>query len=235
MTTRGTSLGATYRRLIDLGYSPTSATTPSREDRYARAGRRESFIALSDHPAAVQCHPTPANGAHESLSAEDCAVREVPVLVLTAYLLADAKQAKAVLAVLAEHGLLTGPVHTDDFGNQLRPLRWSGPVIFDDEYSARLAHDSDDVTVCFRHAIAPQRFQQLTDQYTRTRTVPLEPVGTHIIPLDGRWEGGRLLDIPRDRLPELLAADLDRLVSEIEFARWQGRPLAATKGSAAAA
>ncbi len=168
MTNRDTSLGATYRRLLDLGYSPTSATSPTREDRYARAGRRESFIALADDPAAIQCHPTPANGAHESLTAADCAAREVPVLELTAYLLADAKQAKAVLAVLADAGLLGGPVRTDDFGNQLRPLRWSGTAIFDDEYSARLTHDSDDVTVCIRHAIAPTRFQQVADQYQRT-------------------------------------------------------------------
>lgn len=233
MTTHALTLGLLYRRLIDLGYSPTSATAPTREDRFARAGRRESFIALSDHPAAVQCHPSPANGAHESLTAEDCAAREVPVLVLTAYLLADAKQSKAVQAVLADYGLLAGPVHTDDFGNQLRPLRWGGPAIFDDDHSARLVHDSDDTTCCLRHAIAPSRFQQVTDRFTRTRTVPLEPVGSHIIPVDARWENGSLLHTPREKLPELLAADLDRIISEVELARWQGRPFS-TKGTAAA-
>ncbi|MDA8348274.1 MAG: hypothetical protein M0038_05640 [Pseudomonadota bacterium] len=233
MTTHNFTLGATYRRLLDLGYSPTSAATPTREDHFARAGRRESFIALADHPAAVQCHPTAANGAHESLTAADCVAREVPVLVLTGYLLADTRQSKAVQAVLADYGLLAGPVHTDDFGNQIRPLRWSGRAILDGEFSARLVHDDDDTTVCIRHALAPTRFQQLTDQFTRTRNVPLEPVGSHIIPLDGRWESGSLLHTPREKLPELPGADLDRIISEVETARWGGRP-AATKGAAAA-
>jgi hypothetical protein len=227
------TLGATYRRLIDLGYSPVSATNPTREDRYARAGRMRSFIELSADAAAIQCHPTPANGAHDSLDAADCAEREVALLVLTAYLLSDAKQAKVVQTVLAEHGLLAGPVLTDNFGNQLRPLQWSGPAIFDGEYSARLTHDSDDATVVIRQAVAPTGFREVTDQYRRTMSVPVQPVGTHIIPLGGRWEGGTLLDLPRDQLPELLAADLDRLISEVEFARWQGRPIATAKASAA--
>ena len=66
-----------------------------------------------------------------------------------------------------------------------------------------------------------------------TRSVPLEPVGSHIIPLDGRWENGHPLEVPRDRLPELLAADLVRIISDCETARWLARPSAA-KGSAAA-
>jgi hypothetical protein len=225
------TLAATFRRLLELGYSPTSAVNPTREDRYGR--RMRSFIELGADPAAIQCHPTPANGAHESLGIEGCSVREVPVLVLTAYLLADAKQSKAVQSVLADYGLLAGPVHTDSFGNQLRPLKWSGPAIFD-EVSARLTHDSDDATCFIRHAIPPERTESRTDTFGRQTRVAGGPVGSHSIPLDGKWENGTLLEVPRDRLPELLAADVDRLVSEVELARWQGRPFAAKVSGAAA-
>jgi hypothetical protein len=218
--TRDLTLGATWRRLVDLGYSPTSATHPDRIVNSA-TGRRESFIALSGHPAAVMLHPTHANGAREDL--EDLGNREVIALVLTAYLLSDAKQAKAVMAVLEEAKLLTGPVRVDGFGNQVRPLRWSGSAIFDGEIGARLAHDADDETALIRHAIAPSRYLTQSDIFSRTRRIPVEPTGTHVLPLEGEWRGGTLLDTPRDRLPELLGADVQRLIGDVERARWDAR------------
>lgn len=222
------TLGATWRRLIELGYSPTSATHPDRiVNNYA--GRRDSILALSGHPAAVACHPTIANGAHESL--EDCNRREVVGLVLTAYLLSDKRQAAAVQAVLEEYKLLGGPVRLDAFGNQLRPLQWAGNAIFDGEHSCRLAFDDDDRTVFLQHAIAPQRFTQHTSIAGVSSRVPFDPVGTHVIQLDGEWKGGGLLETPRDRLPELLAADIARLISDCEEARWEARP--ASRGAAA--
>jgi hypothetical protein len=226
--TRDLTLGATWRRLVDLGYSPTSATHPDRIVNSA-TGRRESFIALASHPAAVMLRPTHANGSHESL--EDLCDREVIALVLTAYLLSDAKQAKAVMAVLEEAKLLGGPVRIDGFGNQVRPLRWNGNAIFEGEASARPVHDSDDSTVFIQHATAPSRYLTQSDMYSRTRRVPVEPVGTHILPLEGEWRAGTLLDTPRDRLPELLAADVQRLIGDCELARWEARP--AARGAAA--
>jgi hypothetical protein len=228
MTNRDLTLGATWRRLVDLGYAPTSATHPDRIVN-AATGRRESFIALGTHPAAVMLHPTRANGACEAL--EDLGNREVIALVLTAYLLSDPKQARAVQAVLEEFKLLGGPVRVDGFGNQVRPLRWNGSAVFEGDASARLVHDDDDATVFIQHAIAPSRYLVQSDMYSRTRRIPVEPVGTHILPLEGEWRGGTLLDTPRDRLPELLAADVQRLIGDVERARWDAR--APAKGAAA--
>lgn len=222
------TLGATWRRLIELGYSPTSATHPDRIINSYR-GERESFIALSAHPAAVMLHPTPANGSHESLS--DCDRREVVGLVLTAYLLADARQAKAVQAVLDQYGLLAGPYRVDNFGNRVYPLAWNGSAVFEGEYSCRLAFEDDDRTVFLEHALAPERFVQHTSSAGRPSRVPLDPVGTHVVELAGEWKNGSLLETPRDRLPELLAADLPRLISDCEAARWESRP--AARGAAA--
>ena len=189
----------------------------------AHAAQRDSFIALAEHPAAVMCYPRTSNGADGRL--EDLSERGVVAMVVTAYLLGDAAQWKAVKGVLEDYKLLGGPVRTDTFGNQLRPLRWNGPAVFDEEFSARLTHDSDDWTMFLQQAIAPGRYLQHQDSYGRPSQMPAEPVGSHVIPLDdGEWKGGDLLSTPRDKLPELLAADVSRLISDVEAARWGSRP-----------
>ncbi len=230
MANRDFSLGATWKRLHANGYAATSATHP---DRIVDGNRRqrESFIALGAHPTAVMLHPTRANGAQELL--EDCSAREVVNLVLTGYLLADAKQAKAVTSVLEEFRLLGGPVMTDSYGNQHRPVKWAGNwPIFDGEYAARLCFADDDETLLLRHAIAPARYQTNRDIYGRESRAALDPIGSHILPLDGEWRGGSFLDTPRDKLPELFAADVAAVITAVERARWEGRPAAALKGAA---
>lgn len=219
------TLGTTYRRLIANGYAPTSASHP---DRYcSRPDERDSFLRLSDHPAAVMCYPRASNGC----ALEDCAERGVVALVITVYLLEDAQQWKAVQAALA--GFLTGPYAIDVVGNRTYLLRWDGPPIFDGEQSARLAFDADDSTVFLEHAIAPVRQLNKTDQWGNNTRVAGERIGSHAIALDGEWKGGTLLDTPRAKLPELTAADLARLIPEVERARWGARPLVMQKDAAA--
>jgi len=87
--------------------------------------------------------------------------------------------------------------------------------------------------VLLEHAIAPGRYAQRSDEWGGTRRVAAEPVGSHIVALDGEWKGGDPLSTPHDRLPELLAPDVTRLISAIEDARWSARPLAAQKEAAA--
>jgi hypothetical protein len=218
--TRDLSLGATWRRLIALGYAPTSSSHP---DRYcSRPGERDSFIALSDHPAAGFCRPTAALGCE----LEDAEQRQIVLLVITAYLLSDAKQWRAVQSVLDARKLLSGPHVVDSFGNRTHVLKYSGQPIFDGEASARLTHDADDSTVFLAHAIAPGRQLNRTDQWGNMQRVAVEPVGSHTISLDGEWKGGDLLSTPRSKLPELLGADLVRLIPDVELARWDARPLA---------
>jgi hypothetical protein len=230
MANRDFSLGATWKRLHANGYGATSWTHP---DRIVDGNRRqrESFIALAAHPAAVMLHPTTANGAQELLV--DCPGREVIDLIVTGYLLADPKQAKPVMSVLEEFRLLGGPVLTDSYLNQHRPLKWAGIwPIFDAEYAARLCFADDDETVLIRHAIAPSRYKSTRDIFGRESRAALDPIGSHILPLDGEWKGGTLLDTPRDKLPELLAADVAAVITAVERARWEGRPAAAPKGAA---
>ncbi|MHB1870204.1 MAG: hypothetical protein ACYCT1_05045 [Steroidobacteraceae bacterium] len=212
------TLGATWRRLVDLGYAATSAACPDRLNETHT--RRQSFIALAGDPAAVFCRPTAALGCE----LEDAEARQLVLLVLTGYLLADAKQAKAVNAVLEEYKLLGGPVCTDSFGNQTRPLRYDGAPIFDGEATARLAFDDDDSTVLIQHAIAPDRFTSATDQWGNPRRVAASPVGSHLVELDGGEWKGSLLETPRERLPELLPGDVNKLISDVERARWSARP-----------
>lgn len=226
---RDLTLGATHRRLHDLGYAATSATNPDRiVGRTAHSWQRDSFLLLREHPAAVMCYPTTGNGASEALDDLEC--RGVLSLIITAYVLADAKQWKPIAAVLGDY--LCGPYRIDSFGNRLHPLRWNGKPIFDGDHGARLCFDDDDATVFFEHAIAPNRYVDRTDSYARVQRVAAEPIGSHVISLDGDWKSGSLLDTPRDKLPELLGAELQRLVSDIERARWDGRPAAAQKDAA---
>lgn len=228
--THDRTLGATWHRLQDLGYAATSATSPDRiVSRFAHGGNRDSFLSLGDHPAAIMCHPTSANGC----ALEDAGERQVVALVLTAYLLGEPKQAKAVLAVLEKFELAGGPVRVDGFGNEIRPLQWNGAEpLFDGEYSARLTHDDDDATVLLRHAIMPGRFVQRTDEFSRTHVIAAEPVGTHVIELEGEWKNGALLSTPRSKLPELFKADVRRLIDEVERARWGARPAAVRDAAA---
>jgi hypothetical protein len=221
MSTRDTlTLGATYRRLLGLDYAPTSATHP---DRYvSRPGQRDSFISLGDHPAAVFCRPSAALGSEVEFPEQ----RQVAVLVLTGYLLSDKRQWPAVNEILEKFGLLSGPCRTDSFGNQEYPLRYTAAPIFDGEAAARLTFDNDYATVFFKHAIAPGRYIQHTDSYGRMDARAAEPIGSHVIELSGEWRNGTLLDTPRDRLPELLQADVARIISEVECARWGARPYA---------
>ncbi len=223
MTTSDLTLGRTWKRLHALGYAATSATHP---DRIVNdpARKRESFVALAAHPAAIMLHPTPYNGAQELL--EDTEQRQVLDLILTSYLLADQRQAKAVTTVLDGVGLLGGPFMTDGYGNRHYPLKWNGWPVMDSEVSARLAFSDDDETVLIRHAIAPGRYQTRGDIFGRQTRHALEPVGSHVLPLDGEWKGGDLLSTSRDRLPELLQADLPRLIADVEAARWGARPAA---------
>lgn len=227
--TRDLTIGATLRRIHANGYAGTSALNSDRiVSSRASAHQRDSAVALSEHPAAVMCYPRISNGSF----LEDGEFREVISLVVTAYLLSDSAQWKGVKSVLEEYGLLSGPVRTDAFGNLLRPLKWSGPPIFDGEHTARLTFDEDDATVFLEHAIEPGRYIRRTDEFGRTRELAAEPIGTHLIPLDGEWRNGDLLSTPRDRLPELLPADRTRLIADIERARWELRP--AVQKSAAA-
>lgn len=223
MAIRDLSVGACWRRLHANGYAATAARFPDRiVTRFARPAERESFVSLAAEPAAILCHPTFANGASEAL--DDLGARGVAILVATAYLLSDSRQAKPALAVLAEYGLTGGPVSVDSFGNRRYLLRWNGPPIFEGEASARLVHDDDDQTILLQHAIAPTQYTTATDRFARTHRVPLDPVGSHIMALEGKWENGHPLDTPRDQLPELVAADLQRLIADVERARWDARP-----------
>ena len=227
---KDTTLGATWRQLHDLGFAATSAAYPDRKcTRYAQSNNRpDGFLALADHPGAILTHPTRANGCDLS----DAPKRRVVALVVTSYLLADPKQAKAVMEVLSEYGLTSGPVRIDTSGH-CYPLQWNGPAIFDGEQAARLAHDDDFPSVYLENAIEPSRYVQRTDEWSRAHNEPAEPVGSHVIPLAGDWKNGSLLDTPRWKLPELLKANVNEIISACERARWGSRPLARAKEAAA--
>jgi len=226
--TRDTTLGAAWRQLRDLGYGVTSATHPDRiVTCTANRRNRDRFISLADHPAAIMLHPTADNGC----DFEDPEKRGVVALTLTAYLLADPKQLRAVMAVLAEYELTGGPSRVDGFGNQVRLLQWNGPPIYDDRYQARLCFASDNHTVVLTHAIEPEQIGVYSPSggwYSKDSP----HVATNILPIDGQWTGGHILDTPRRKLPQLHKADLRKLIDDVEEARWAGRPLATAKDAA---
>lgn len=229
MATRDLTLGATHPILHERGYACTSAIYPDRRVG-ASSWQRASFLVLRNDLAGVMLYPSAANGASEAL--EDLEERGLIALIFTAYLTAEARQFKAVSQALADRGVLGGPYRIDDFGNRTHLLRWNGPPVFDGDYAARLCFDDDDATVLVRHAIAPGRYLDRTDQFSRVQRVPAEPVGSHVIELDGEWKNGHPLDTARSELPELLAADLPGLIADVERVRWGARPAAAQKDAA---
>lgn len=230
--TRNISVGATRNRLEELGYAPTSATHPDRilSSPFNPSPRRASWGEVDDHPAGVFCFPTEANGC----SLEDAAQRQIVLLTLTAYLLSDSRQTKAVMSVLEERKLTSGPYVVRPFGDRTYPLRYN----FKEPIStirARLAFDDDDATVVFDQAIPPSRWDYRRTSIGSTVRVALDAEQSQILALDaGEWKQGHLLDTSRRNLPELLNADIREIISDVERARWGARPLAVAKADAAA-
>ena len=225
-TQRDLTVAATRKRLTELGYAVTSATHPDRIlTQFNHSGRRESMISIGSHPAAVMCYPTRDNGADDSL--DDLEKRQVLVLEVTAYLLSDPRQSKAVLEVLNKRGLIGGPYFTTGFGNRGYVLQWNGAEpIYDEKFRTRLCFASDDRVVLLWQAIgARQTFGR--NQYGQPMVGLLQPTGTHVIPLDAEWKQGNILEVARHKLPELLGADIQDVIEDVEYARWGARPAAA--------
>lgn len=230
-TQRDFTVGATRKRLTELGYAVTSETHPDRiVTSFNHRGRRESMYAIGRHPAAIMCYPTHENGADESL--DDLDKRQLVTLIVTAYLLSEPKQSKAVLEVLSKSELLTGPYYVSGFGDRCYPIQWNDAnPIYDEQLQARSCFASDDRTVLLRQAIAPV-YMQGRNQYGVPVVGVERETGTHIVPLDAEWKQGHILDIPRRNLPELPRANTRDLIEDIELARWGARPAAAAKDAA---
>lgn len=228
MTTQDTTVGATLKRLLALGYAVTSATHPDRVLNQFNTFRRESIRSLGSHPAAIMCYPTKENGYDPGYDAEDDGTkRQVVILEVTAYLLSEPKPAKSVLEVLNKRGLLGGPYFTTGFGNRGYVLQWNGAEpIYDEQYKTRLCFASDDRVVLLRQAINAQ-YTHGRNQYGIPMAGLVKPTDTHLVPVDAEWKQGHILDVPRHKLPELLAADVQDLIEDVEYARWGARPAVA--------
>ena len=223
--TRDTTLGACAKRLIELGYAPTSFTNPDRLAVAWHGGRRLSLFELANHEACIVCLPGSLEGAEK-----DASERQVLELIETAYLLADPKQTRAVQGVLDRYGLLNGPSFVDGFGNRHRPLQWHGsaPIY---QLRTRLCFDSDDHCVILQQSREP-RYIPARDRVGGYTSVMEKPPESYTIPVGADWKGAHILDTPYEKLPELSKADAAELIAACEEARWGARPLAAAKDAA---
>jgi hypothetical protein len=227
------SIGACRARLESLGYAVTSATHPDRiiDQRRHFATRRATFHEIADHPAAVFCYPTAELGC----GLPDVAERRLVLLTVTGYLLADAKQAKPVLATLEKFRLLGGPYLERPFGDRVYPLQWNGKEqIYG--HRARDTFPEDDTTVRFDQA-TPEKYVGATVWRDGTGVSParsvIESAQSAIVSLEGKWTGS-LLETPRRNLPELFETDVSEIIAAVERARWLGRPAAVARDQQAA-
>lgn len=222
-----------WRKLIDNGYSPTSLTHPERivNERFDHAGRRRSLSTMEDHPAAVFCYPHGDGGS----ATEDNEKRQVVKLIVTAYLLSDAKQSKAVMPVLEEFGLTGGPFFTDGFGNRTFILAYHGTDrIF--KIGARLCHPADDDTVFFSQVdrSSGYRTARAGDWSASSHLLQMDPDASQLIPLGGvEWSGGSPLTVCHRKLPDISIESIREVIARIEEVRWFGRPATQLKERAA--
>lgn len=223
-TQRDTTVGATHRRLKELGYAPSSASHPDRIVRVGQhANNREGMYGLASHEACVLCYPTHHNGAYLDAD-DDGSARQVVDLIVTAYLQSNPRELKAVLAVLDRYGLTSGPYYSDGFGNRHHVLQWHGDPTCG-KLRTRLCFDSDDHVVALQQAIEPRYVPARTSIGSFGQAL-VEPIGTLSIPVGCEWKQGHLLDTPHRKLPELLRSDAARFIEDCELARWGARPLA---------
>ena len=233
---RETTILATRRKTEELGYAIGSTTNPDRMRgiHFSDGGRRLALWSIVNDPAGVLTYPT-AYWAPELDHEPNAALsRGIVLLIVTAYLQSDPKQFKAVLSVLERHKLTSGPVRIDDFGNKTYPLQWNFHEPLWKDNAARSAHPDDDATVIFKQQAVPhQRYRNdLVNQWGGSVQVPLDEVGSHILPLDGEWKQGHLLDTPRRNLPELFESDVSEIIADVERVRWGARPAANSKEAA---
>lgn len=231
---RDITVRGTWRKLEELGYAATSATNPSRIDTSSYLPRKVGFGGLlSTHPAAVFTYPTPYHAPEFTEESRPGMRRGIVVLALTAYLLSDARQAKAVLAALERHKLVGGPYRVDEFGNREYPLRWDDHEPLWNEHKVRETHPDDDATVIIRRQAAEPNYRHdLTDQFGRAAQVPITEAGTFILELEGQWHQGHILDTPHKDLPELLREEVREIIGDCERARWGARPATNSKEAA---
>ena len=232
---RNTTIGATQRKIEELGYAIGSTTNLDRTQgmTFADCGRRRQLWSMRDDPAGVLTYPT-AYWAPELKHEPNAALnRGIVLLIVTAYLQSDPRQLKAVMPILERYKLTSGPVRTDDFGNKTYPLQWNvrEPILKDN--AARSAHPDDDATVIFKQqAIPSRRYDYRQNHMGISCQVPLDEIGSHILPLGGEWKQGHLLDTPRRNLPELFECDVSEIIADVERARWGARPAAVSKEAA---
>lgn len=234
---RDITLRATRRRLEDLGYVVTSANHPSRVDdtHYSTAGRTLSLQGMSDHPAAILMYPTPQHAPEFADEPRLGLKRGIVGFILTAYLLSDSRQSKAVMSVLERRKLTNGPYRIDDFGNRTYPLQWNssdGPLWR--RHSACQTHPDDDQTVIVQPQTDEPQYRYVQNQFGVSLQVPISnPLEVpKILELAGDWRQGHILDTPRNDLPELLEDELREIIGDVERARWGARPAATTKEAA---
>ncbi len=107
----------------------------------------------------------------------------------------DATLAGRMREMLAAQGLLSGPVRIGSDGVELRPLRLS-------------SHE----------ALLTQSALGLSFDCT---TKPAGHMFSHLIPLDGKWEGGSLLEVPYAALAEVTPEQVKALLSEVQRLPWR--------------
>jgi hypothetical protein len=227
---RDTTVRATHRRLIELGYVPTSWTNPTRVSAWHPYGDPATIYEIGDHDAAILCYPTKDNRAYLTTEGDDGSGHRVIDLTVTAYLASDKRQLAACVAVLERYGLTGGPNYTDSFGNRHYVLQWHGECPIYDQHRTRLCFDSDDSCIALTQAIRPQ-YEWRQNRIGGHHKVPVEPISSVAIPVNCDWKQGHILDTPHRKLPELLQADAQRFIEECELARWGARPLAKDAGA----
>ena len=226
------TIGATYRRLHELGYAVTFSDSESGiVTPLWRPGARAYLSSMSEKVAGVYTYPTEEN-RHEKDRVEDLEKRRLVLLILTAYLQADPKQLKSVSAVLERYKLISGPYRMDGFGNRIHVLQYNAPDMLG-ERGARLAFPDDDATLIFKGAIKNTNFQMRSvGENMVQQPVALDIDRSHVLPMDGEWPRGHLLDMPRRNLPELFENDVREIIADVECARWGARPAASAKEAA---
>ena len=235
MSSRDTTIGATRRKIEELGYAITSGTAPNRliGAHWSTAWQKASLQSISDHPAAVLTYPTPFHAPEYKDEPQAALSRGIVLLIVTAFLQSDPRQFKAVMSVLERSKLTSGPFRTDGFGNRMYPVQWNASDPIWHDRAARQAHADDDDTVVFkRQAIPHQRHQTMVNYIGQYVQCPLDEIGTDWLPLDGEWKQGHLLDTRRRDLPELFPSSLYEIIEDVERARWGARPAATSKEAA---
>lgn len=225
------SYGATYKRLIELGYAPTSATNPSREDSTHGYLSRFSDSQIAAHPAALYLRPSEREGC----DLPDARDRQLVALHITAYGAQHAPTLEAIENVIWQFDLSGGPVCHCEHGDRIYLFKFGGEKVIG-RHEIRRGYSDEPLAVRLLQIMedpVPARepgAYYYDSRYGKVLAADPGRVGelpsSYIVPLAGDWQGGNPLTVARSKLPTFYANDLEDLIKAIERVRWDNRPAA---------